>query len=562
MKKIFTLFLVLLSLALGAEAQNQYYNYASSYVTQPTSVACITHSDHAAYFFQTEHTHTISVAKINAVSMQLAPSSHQTYAFSDSITLVGGFEDFNLDFVLYGSIDSTNWSRPSLYIMDYAGLPNSVHKNIVFRNNPNINSFLDGCRGLDVNQVKVYMFVCDNGMLCAYHSNNLPHPIILVPDSGKIYTDISWDEAHQCFIASGSFPTPPNNNPGLFVDVFSLDIQSALSGGSALTHLVSYNLFNYYVNGVSEYKSLHTKIDNNHLVVYRDLREEYYDAIWLTRIKNYWTSSRSVVDSRFFYIPAHKLSAFDMIYDSVNNRLNFLGEMNYCKEGPTYFLSQVNPYTLSNMMSGQLGANFASISSLLSMAGPWQYFYASDLFAKKLVLNYHNPCSSVLIPGIVNGQSFLTETYDISQSVCDIPMQVWETSDYPTLTPTTIHETFTIDTVLLNEISATIDPHTANILCDDPEACSNWNQGRNVRSEIVVTNMNPDIILHEPTGFTCEYFMGTIHFFVTDMAGKMLKSGKTHNGEKVSLYGFRGVLLIHAVDENGQEKVKKVIFYD
>ncbi|MBO7647576.1 MAG: hypothetical protein J6S56_05720 [Bacteroidales bacterium] len=559
MKKNLTLFFLLVGFALGGVAQNQYWNYQSfSFTTHPTSTACIAHSDGKIYFFQTDPNHMISVAQINASNMQLTSPLHHLCHFDNIVSIRGGFEDRNNNYVLYGRNDSLNQQRSAVYFLDKTFSNNLVA--YVFPNTLGYYSFIDGCRGFDANNNQVYMFVCDDGSLCAFHPNNLQHPVIMKPDSGRTYTDISWDDSHHCFIASGKGNTAPYQKPALFVDVFSFDIPTALAGGSPMIHHVSYTLFNHCSDASAEFKAMHAKIDDENLVVYHDLREEYYDALWMTRINNYWNGSRYYTNSRAFFIPMQKLEALDMVYDETNNRLNFLGRL--INEGTTHFLSQVDPYSLTNMVTGQLAANFASTISWFSMAGPWQYFYGSKLTAEKLVWNPQSPCASILIPGIVNNTSFLTETYDISRSACDLPLEVWETDDHPTLLPTNIQESFVTDTVWTIIGGETPDSYSMNILCEDPEVCSNWHTDRNMKRDAVVTLQHPMIIIEGTNSFRCEHFKGVIRYSVTDMTGSMIRGGTTQNEEMVRLSDLHGFFLIHAVDKEGNEDVKKIVIFD
>lgn len=561
MKKNLTLFFLLVGFALGGVAQNQYWNYQSNwYITHPTSTACIAHSDGKVYFFQTDPNYMISVAQINASDMQLTSPWQHICHFDNIVSIRGGFEDFHNDYVLFGTNDSASQQRAAVYIVDHTFGMNANHTAYIFPFINGYSSFVKGCQGVDANQTKVYMFVCDNGSLCAFHPTSLPHPIIMKPDSGRTYTDISWDARHQYFIASGHGNTAPNQKPALFVDVFSFDIPTALAGGSPMIHHVSYTLFNNCSDASAEFQALHAKIDDENLVVYHDLREEYYDALWMTRINNYWNGSRYYTNSRAFFIPMQKLEALDMVYDETNNRLNFLGRL--INEGTTHFLSQVDPYSLTNMVTGQLAANFASTISWFSIAGPWQYFYGSKLTAEKLVWNPKSPCASILIPGIVNNTSFLTETYDISRSVCDLPLEVWETDDHPTLLPTNIQESFVIDTVWTIIGGETTDSYSMNILCEDPEVCSNWHTDRNMKRDAVVTLQHPMIIIEGTNSFRCEHFKGVIRYSVTDMTGSMIRGGTTQNEEMVRLSDLHGFFLIHAVDKEGNEDVKKIVIFD
>lgn len=110
---------LLLALALGVRAQNQYWTYQSQNSINPTSTVSIVHSNQHVYYFQEDVINsTLSVTEIDPITMMPA-GVDKFFSGIQNLTLEGGFEDVNGDFVLYGYRDmGGNQERPFYAIID------------------------------------------------------------------------------------------------------------------------------------------------------------------------------------------------------------------------------------------------------------------------------------------------------------------------------------------------------------------------------------------------------------------------------------------------------------
>ena len=105
MKKTCTFLFLLLTLALGARAQNQYWIYQSQNSTNPTSTVSIVHSNQYVYYFQVDVINSIlSMTEIDPITM-LPTGVDKFFGAAHGLTLEGGLEDVNGNFVLYGYRD-------------------------------------------------------------------------------------------------------------------------------------------------------------------------------------------------------------------------------------------------------------------------------------------------------------------------------------------------------------------------------------------------------------------------------------------------------------------------
>ena len=557
MKKAYAIIAIFLwFFAHTTSAQNMYRNYFSPNVPRPTSAISVVHSNGNVYFFQADGNGNLSVSEIDPLSMNPTGNANyfaiqQNYNFHAK----GGFEDTGGNFVIFGKYYSTiNYYQHPAYIRIDSNLSSC---DVYFDPLNNYGEFTAGCDGYNQNMQEVYMFV--NGQdLVAVDPTNPSVMNYLVPNQYDFYTDISWDRTNYHFITSGSARNSPTGHEDPFVEVFDL-----------LNFTSIYSIAEYYICDPtvihsSEYKSLHVQLDDSNLILYHDL-ERYdnssvYDIIWLTRIKNFWDVNTVFVDESWFYeLPNAKLFAKDMIYDYKNNRLNFLGEFNKCREGTVQLLAQVDPYRLYfGIEIGQLGATFIG-GTCLNDQPPYVDIAYNDLKMFNLALNTKNPCYPVLIAGVGNQQAILTETYDISLSKCDIPMWHADNLASPVLKPYSLNNTFPQSNLQTPTVSVFPDNIAVNILCNEPDACSHQFGGKSLPQPL--TNITPAAkITFEPNKlFVCEGFEGTILYSFYDVAGKLLQQGITRNGEKNSLKMYSGVCLLKAMDVMGNQVVKKII---
>ena len=297
--------------------------------------------------------------------------------------------------------------------------------------------------------------------------------------------------------------------------------------------------------------------------MYHDL-ERYdnssvYDIIWLTRIKDFWDINTVSVDESWFYeLPNAKLFAKDMIYDSKNNRLNFLGEFNKCKKGTVQLLAQVDPYRLySGIEVGQLGATFMG-GTCLNDQPPYVYLAYNELKMFNLALNNFNPCWPVLIAGVGDKKPILTETYDISLSTCDKLMWHDDRPAIPVLKPYSLNTFHSFHSGTLISINGNYDPITMNYLCDEFNACSHQFGGKSLQQSLT-DSPTAEITIESNNSFVCEGFNGKIYYSLYDVTGKQIQQGIIQNGELSPLTVSNGLYFLQAKDAVGNQIVKKVV---
>ena len=561
MKKAYaTIAIFLWLIALTTSAQNMYRNYSSPInVPRPTSAVSVVHSNGNVYLFQADENGKLSATEIDPLSMNPTGNDNGFVINQQGyiIHLNGSFEDASGDFVLFGY----RLQYPNVYLPQnpaYIKILSDFSSCDVFYEASYTGEFTAGCDGYNQNMQEAYMFV--NGEdLVAVDPTNPSIMNYLEPNQNDFYTDISWDRINYHFIASGSARNSPTGHEDPFVEVLDL-----------LNFTSVYSIAEYYicdptVTHSSEYKSLHVQLDDNNLILYHDL-ERYdnssvYDIIWLTRIKNFWDVNTVFVDESWFYeLPNAKLFAKDLIYDSKNNRLDFLGEFNKCREGTIQLLAQVDPYLLSSGIEiGQLGATFMG-GTCLNDQPPYEDIAYNDLKMSNLVLNIYNPCYPILIAGVEYGkQSVLTETYDISLSLCDKPIWHEDKPASPSVIPYSHNITsHTSGTPVPTNVFPDIIIMT--YLCDEPDACSHQFGGKSLQKSLT-NNPTAEISIEYGKLFVCEGFEGVIQYSLYDMAGKLLQQGETQNGKYSSLILPNGVYLLKATDATGRQMVKKVVLY-
>ena len=565
-----TIAIFLWLIALTTSAQNMYRNYSSPInVPRPTNAVSVVHSNGYVYLFQADENGKLSATEIDPLSMN--PTGNAMYfqltipnTSYIIITLNGGFEDANGNFVLFGVVSYDNFITHQYYQYPiYVRTASNLSSCDVYCDqNSSYGEYTAGCDGYNQNMDEVYMFVHEQELVAveATFPSNM-HKFILntITNPYDIYTDISWDRINHHFIASGSAHNSPTGHEDPFVEVLDL-----------LNFTSVYSIAEYYicdptVTHSSEYKSLHVQLDDNNLILYHDL-ERYdnssvYDIIWLTRIKNFWDVNTVFVDESWFYeLPNAKLFAKDLIYDSKNNRLDFLGEFNKCREGTIQLLAQVDPYLLSSGIEiGQLGATFMG-GTCLNDQPPYEDIAYNDLKMSNLVLNIYNPCYPILIAGVEYGkQSVLTETYDISLSLCDKPIWHEDKPASPSVIPYSHNITsHTSGTPVPTNVFPDIIIMT--YLCDEPDACSHQFGGKSLQKSLT-NNPTAEISIEYGKLFVCEGFEGVIQYSLYDMAGKLLQQGETQNGKYSSLILPNGVYLLKATDATGRQMVKKVVLY-
>lgn len=565
MKKLhITIALVLWGFAQVAEAQNMYRNYLSNAVVRPYSAVSVVHSNGYVYFFQSDtHSHMLSVTEIDPYSM--LPTGNNYYVpTSFGFVLNGVFEGFNGEMVLFGydrNNSTWNW-YPAVMVVN-----NDFSNSYLYVCNITESPFVSGSSGYDINGEKIYALVADNGRL---YATNVANPTLFREFTANsnfpfsdFYSDISWDADNGMFIASGS--AMPTNHDHLhpFVEMLKLNIPPLAQNTASVSNVYSYILDNIAYEKVTEHRALHVKLRKDDLLLYRDLQEDYnylvHDIIWMTRINNYWNSSASISESYYYLLPDAKLTAKDLIYDFKNNRANLLCVFNHCVEGLTQLLAQADPYSLSSGLDvGQLGGAFVN-TYCTSLQYPYANIYYTDLDMRNLAYNHYNACFPVLIAGVNGKESVLTETYDISASSCDKPLEVIDIVGNPYIKPYPISNNFVNVTFLPYSFPPISDNVQINIICDESAACSHQYGGKSIQEPKNQEESIAKVVFEHNLQFFCEGFKGSIRYNLYDMAGKLLQEGIIQNEERKTLNVSTGVYLLKTNDAVGNHVVKKIV---
>ena len=557
MKKNYAFLLLLLALVWGACAQNQYWTYQSqNFTTNPTSTVSIVHSNGNVYYFQADKNNSfMSVTEINPISM-LPTGVNKGYYGTSDITLEGGFEDVSGNFVLYGYRDMGNNLWHPFYMI--------IEQNYSFYfywHNPNpIGRFVRGCSGYDVNNNPAYLFVMDDGRLFVAEPRSLVNNHLVTQGDGYPYQDVSWDTIHQKFIVTGSHPILQGQySPGPFVENMRLDL--SLTPNPILSPFFHYNISDQTILGCEEDRTMHAQIDDDHLVVYHDLRRGNSDILWLTLVRNYHSVNPYIINSRHFSIPAQKLFALDMVYDSLNSRLNLLTKLIYCDLGAWPLqLSQVNPYTLTGMNTIQLDGGYGVNQPCPSMEDPNISIFGTSLDMNRLSFNYHNPHGSVLVSGVdYSATAVLTETYDVSASTCDIPLTILESNTATFLS--SYYSPSSSTSVSMSDFHqvSLYDQTSAYILCQDPNAYSNLRANQSPKALSTETLVKPEVHILDNDWFVCAGFEGETTVCLYDLTGKTVWMSKVKPDIQNPLPNIHGVYFIRAIDNRAHHSTSKVI---
>ena len=565
MKKLhIAIALVLWGFAQSATAQNMYRNYLSTAVPSPESAVSVVHSNGYVYFFQTDIiSQKLSVTEIDPLSM-LPTGNNRSIQLTFDFMLNGAFECSNGSFVLFGydNNNSTwNW-HPALVVIDQA-LTTCLSYELVSL----FGQFTSGCAGYDISGNEIYVLINNNGKLYAV---NMTNPSLFREFTANqnspfsdFYSDISWDSDHDFFVATGSALPGITNYLYPFVEILQLDIPQSPQGNAVAINVYSYTIeHNNTFITVPEHQAMHVQLNKDDLLLYRDLEEQtnsyVRDIIWLTRINNFWNPDVSIGESYYYLLPDAKLIAKDMIYDDKNNRINFLGVLSHCVDGLVQLLGQADPYSLmSGLHVGQLGGTFSNMYCT-SLQPPYAKFYYTDLDMRNLAYNDYNPCFPLLIAGVNGKTSVLTETYDISVSSCDVPLEVQEIKENPTPKPYSISNSPINFTFFPVQCTPNPDNVSVNKLCDETEACSHQFGGNSLQKTANNKNLNAEITV-EGNLFFCKGFEDNIQYFLYDITGKLLQKGTTRNGKDNLLIMSNGIYFLKVADGVGNQEVKKVV---
>ena len=273
------------------------------------------------------------------------------------------------------------------------------------------------------------MFVFNEGEIFAIDlfSTTIPPSFPEMRYNGQMgyFSDVQWDNSHNCFIASGSHSNSSTGMLGAFVICFEF-----FSGTQTFNPLYQNDVGDNTYSNWSEGRSLISIIDDDHLVLYQDMRNNSNDIIWLTLLKGYCSSSPAILNSTYFLVPLQKLSAYGMVYEKYNNRLNLLGQFDYCIP-PTTFLDQTDPFSLSYLNIGQITS---PTTNNPCQAWDSQPMVGNSIKLNNITFNPFNPCSTVISTGVARSSigftAYLTETYDISLSSCDTLLSVLDNQKF------------------------------------------------------------------------------------------------------------------------------------
>lgn len=546
MKKIFISLSFLMMAFLPVFAQNSHWDFLHTICGSSgpiTSAVTVVHSNGTAYLFETDSDY-LFVTEINPTNMNPNPSSYGENI--PNVILQGAYEDFNGDIVIYGCWDYNNSIYPAAALYDVSTY--QITK-IVLDINHIDDNFINGCCGYDLKGDMVNMLVLDNaGVLECFewYCPQAPYPLIdilEVPNSGFV-TDVSWDSYNNCFAAVGY-------QHSLFgPELFLLKLEYDASVPSFLVNSSSFSWFlpNYTT---AEYRTSVEIIDAANVVVGHSVRDSKGDEIWLTRISNYST----IANATTFQFPAPKIFISDMKFDEIPvKKLSILGQMNFC--GGVNYIAQVDPITLSGMNAAQITGSISKDTCVHNQ----DTIYGNAVFLQKLEKNPQS-CMQILATGPYKDKVYLTETYDIASSSCDIPIPLVEQPENPQ--PNTVSYNSFNDNILLICVPVSLinlGGLYSNNSCVDLNLCTKNENDSTKNLKILKEVKNADII---NMGNGCFYFQGfanEIHFTIYDALGRKIAYGKTTNRIITSQLNYKGLYIISAKDKNGTAVTKKFIF--
>lgn len=556
MKKVI-LFLSILFIALcNVFAQNAHWSYGLSSGTSASSAATVVRSNGTAYIAQTQTgTNTIHLSEINPSTMTAtgATCTYVNASTYNNIFLNGGFEDFNGNIIVYGyCYNVVGYEYGYIAEID----PNNFFQ-IKHMESAMNNRMISGCTGVDANGNVINVLVGSDGNLHVFFNGNEQREREYTGQYGY-YTDVVWDNTNYCFIASGSC----YNNTALMMDPFiSCFMYNAIAQQFII--IKEYAISNNNISGWSEGKSLISIIDDNHLVLYQDLRKDNYDIIWMTLVKGFLSTTPVLQISTHFLAPLHKLSSFDMLYDKYNNRLNLLGQFDYCSWS-TSFIAQTDPFNLSYLNIGQISSMYGNVSCN-TLDVPIQSVIGNDVRLNNITLNPYNPCITTISTGIAKNSfgttPYLTETYDITMSNCDMLFDVLRAHCFPSLYSIQTHPLplSCSSSLPMNPVVNLITSHYNE--CPDAVYCAKSSELTNYEEtkSCVISEGNRARIEEYAGTFVCFGFSGAVEYEILDVTGKRICFGKTVNGKPnpINLNQY-GLYLLRCIDETGNYCVRKI----
>ncbi len=561
MKKIYTFLFLLLVFALGAGAQNAHWSYRlqNQNTYESSSAVTIIRSNGEAYIAHVEKdTNILRLAKIDPTTM-LTTGNNYNFSPSSSkkrILLRGGFESLDGKIVLYGCCyDTAEYNHGYVAVIDLGvSIP-------LFYFEPTGGSIITkGCSGYDINGNVVNLFVFNEGNLFALEQNNTNLAGLFYPGPEGGFSDVAWSFDNNCFVASGCRQNTTTGMMDPFIHCFIYNPVIAPQPFQPLSspYAVAHNAINDWATG----QSFISLLNDNHLVLYQDLRKGEYDVIWLTLVKDYTSPPPSFPKSSFFYVPLHKLSAYGMVFDTKHTRLNLLGLFDYCRHSTT-FLAQTDPFNLSFLNVRQI-VGPTPLSSCTTWATPFQQVLGDSVRLNNITFNPHNPCYTVISTGTAKISNkvvpFLTEALDVSLSACDIPFSVPIHHCTPTTDTVTILDTL-FQFFSYAAVFQTPDTAISYLECKDVINCSKGDGDWETENTKTLKSQEAEVLTFTNTGhFVCYGFQDVIQYQVFDLTGKLVCKGETTNGFSNSIITKKcGLYFIRCMDSAGNAVTTKVI---
>ena len=225
-------------------------------------------------------------------------------------------------------------------------------------------------------------------------------------------TDVDWDPFNERFVLCGK--RYAGDQIGLFVWQYTFS--------APFFNVISFNCWDYSASPPHfDYKHAESRptleiLDDHTIVLGSPLRTpDKGDGMVLSLIDNYST----ITNSSLFLFQAAKLFLHDLKYIPERNLLTLLGRINYCWD--IHYIAQVDPYALSGMDAAYITGNVPTTTCTGELL---PNLYSNKIQLQKLELNPSRSIPTILSTGTYNGaEVYVTETANISQSVCDDPLR-------------------------------------------------------------------------------------------------------------------------------------------
>ena len=357
-------------------------------------------------------------------------------------------------------------------------------------------------------------------------------------------SDVAWDPYNSCFAAAGYQYT--GNGPQLFLLGFQYD-------NSLMTFTWS-SPFSWYLQNApyfyAEYRTNLEIINDNQIVVGQAIRNSNGEWIWLTSVGNY----SFVNNSAIYLFPSPKLFMSDMKYDDSNNRLTILGEMNNSNSCNVTYIAQVDPMTLLGMKAAQITGNKPYTICQYNQ----NVLYGNDISLQKLELNPY-VCNHVFATGTYNNTAvYVTETYDITYSVCDTLMNPYEQIEpcnsgvaTPKLKSTYVKVFNGFIPMISNQQILAVNS------CLDSRPCGS-KEVDSTKSMSIEKIVSINIMGNGTLDF--QGFENEVDYVIYDVTGRVTSTGKTGNGLIKTNLGCSGLYIIIAKDQYGNTVTKKFVY--